>query len=305
MKRSRRELVKLLGGEVCDRWINIRGPGHSKGDRSLGVLFDRSAPDGFRVNNFAGDDPNVCRAYVKEQLQKKTGNGSICLSLEDEPAPHKNAQAHAGALRIWDEAEPIADTPASTYLGSRKCTPYVGELWPSDLRFHHACPYASFKVPALIALMRNPITGHAGGIQRTPLKDDGSGKRKMPDGFPAKMMLGPSKSAAVMLFPAGLELGIAEGVETAMSARQIFKMPVWAAMSAGGIRDFPVIYGIRRLTVFADNDRVGLDAAYECTRRYAKAGVESEVRHPPLLGSDWNDYLQKEESHAKETYKEE
>ena len=52
-------------------------------------------------------------------------------------------------------------------------------------------------------------------------------------------------------------MGIAEGIETALSAHLIFKMPVWAALSAGGIRDFPVITGITFLRILADHDAAG------------------------------------------------
>src|SRR5262249_38802886 len=43
-------------------------PGHSAGDRSLSVKLDSAAPDGFLVHSFAGDDPIVCRDYVRQKL---------------------------------------------------------------------------------------------------------------------------------------------------------------------------------------------------------------------------------------------
>ena len=294
MPMTRAELAKRLGGSINGPWLNIPGRGHSKDDLSLGIFLDPSAPDGLRVHSFAGDDPAVCRAYVKKLLAEIATNGSIDISLDDDALPHTKADAHAGALRIWGQARPLDDTPAGTYLASRKCAPVEGEKWPADLRFHPACPFGAFRFPALVALMRDVITGEPTAILRTALENDGSGKREMPDGGPSKMMLGPSKSAAVMLYPAALELGIGEGVETSLGAHRIFMTPVWAALSAGGIRDFPVIYGVTFLRVFADHDEAGLSAARICRRRYEAAGIEVEVRHPPEFGSDWNDYLMKE-----------
>ena len=51
-----RKMAELLGGEVRGGQVRAPGPGHSAGDRSLSVMLDASAPDGFVVNSFAGDD---------------------------------------------------------------------------------------------------------------------------------------------------------------------------------------------------------------------------------------------------------
>ena len=294
MTMDRKRLAKLLGADVSGEWLNIRGPGHSKSDRSLGIILDPASPDRFRVHSLAGDDKKACISYVKMLLSEIELNGSICISLDDETGPKPKAVSSAGALAIWQEAQPIDDLPAAEYLASRKCAPLKGEPWPSDLRFHPECPFSWQKAPALVALMRHAVTGEPSGIQRIAIKDDGSGKREMPDGIPSKMMLGPAKSAAVCLHNAGSRLGLAEGIETALSAHQISKMPTWAAMSAGGIRDFPVIHGIKFLRIFADHDEAGLSAARACKRRYEAAGTVVEIRYPPEPQSDWNDFLFKE-----------
>ena len=128
----------------------------------------------------------------EEAAAEIENNGSICLSLEGVAVQHVKSRAHAGALRIWEEAQPVAGTPAGAYVASRNCAPLEGEAWPSDLRFHLACPFRGFRFPAQVALMRDVFTGEPTGIHRTALRDDGSGKREMPDGIPSKMMLGPA-----------------------------------------------------------------------------------------------------------------
>ena len=52
-----RRLAHALGGEVVgrDRAL-VPGPGHSRHDRSLSIRLVSSAPDGFLVHSFAGDD---------------------------------------------------------------------------------------------------------------------------------------------------------------------------------------------------------------------------------------------------------
>jgi putative DNA primase/helicase len=106
--------------------------------------------------------------------------------------------------------------------------------------------------------------------------------------------MGRAKGGAVMLQPLSPRLGIAEGIETALSAQRIFEMPVWATLSAAGVQNLPLIPGLERLTIFADHDEPGLNAARRCAARYSKAGTEVEVRYPPAFDSDWNDYLKEQ-----------
>lgn len=233
-----RTLLKA-GGLRSGKWINISGPGHRKKDRSLGVLLDPKAPNGFRVNSLAGDDYQACRRHVKALL-RRANSGDLNIPAADDIEQVDATQSRLQAMRIWAAALPIAGTPAATYLALRRCAPVNGEDWPSDLRFHPACAFnGGLPVPALVALVRIVGTGEPSAVLRIAIRNDGSGKREMPEGMSAKTMKGSVKSGAVMLHPPGTELGLAEGIETALSARKIFKMPVWAGLSASGIQDFP------------------------------------------------------------------
>ena len=274
-----RQLAKLLLGEVNGTWINFPGPGHSCSDRSLGLILHPNAPDGFWLSSFAGDDLYACRQHVRKLLAKVVDG--VPLDIEPTPA----AQWHpkrwpANAQALWEVAQPIGGTLAGTSLSERKC---AFPLEQADvLRFHPHCPFGSNRFPAMIAIMRDILTDEPRGIHRTALADDGKGKRSMPDNLEPRMMLGSPKGAAIKLQPHNGHLGIAEGAETAMSASHVFGMPVWSVMSAPGIRAFPLIPGVTRLTIFADHDEAGLSAARICRRRYRAAGIECEVRYPPL-----------------------
>jgi AAA domain len=73
-------LARLLGGEVNGGQILAPGPGHSATDRSLSVMLDSSAPDGFLTHSFANDDPIACRDHVRakaglEPFKPNGGNG--------------------------------------------------------------------------------------------------------------------------------------------------------------------------------------------------------------------------------------
>ena len=60
-------LARMLGGNVASGQVLAPGPGHSAADRSLAVKPDPSAPEGFVVHSFAGDDPLACKDHVRQR----------------------------------------------------------------------------------------------------------------------------------------------------------------------------------------------------------------------------------------------
>jgi putative DNA primase/helicase len=94
-------------------------------------------------------------------------------------------------------------------------------------------------------------------------------------------------------------LGIAEGIETALSATEVFGVPVWAALNANRLEAWEPPAGVRRVVIFGDNDEnfVGQSAAYNLAARLRRgryATIETvEVQIPDRAGWDWNDYLVK------------
>lgn len=288
------EIARALNGTINGKWVNIRGPGHSTQDRSLGIRFDPNAPGGFIVRSFAGDDQTECRAHVRALLQKL--NSELAVSCEPKGADRARLSASfAYGMRLWDQSEPMKGTIVETYLRNRGCK--LGSAVDTDvIRFHPNCPFGSFRVPAMLALITDAVTGDRIGVHRTAIKDDGSGKRELGEGISSKKMLGTARGGVVRLHALSEHIRIAEGIETALSASQLFNTVVWATLSRGGVGTFPVLNGVKRLTVFADNDAPGLEAALKCCRRYQSAGIDAEIRRPPSTDTDWNDFVQKENS---------
>lgn len=68
MSASLREIARALGGEISGDQVLAPGPRHSRSDRSLSVKLSKSAPDGLLINSFAGDDPIVCKDYVRGRI---------------------------------------------------------------------------------------------------------------------------------------------------------------------------------------------------------------------------------------------
>ena len=92
-------------------------------------------------------------------------------------------------------------------------------------------------------------------------------------------------NVAIRLAPAGKVLGIAEGIETALSASALFEVPVWAAISAPLLRKWRPPEGVEKVMIFGDNDKsfTGQEAAYHLARQLSDS-VEVEVKIPTLPG---------------------
>lgn len=159
-----------------------------------------------------------------------------------------DADARKWAQQIWLEAGPIAGSVAEAYLRGRGLTVPL----PRTLRFQPQLMHKASgkRWPAMIGAMQ--VGRELAAVHRTWLGPDA---RKAPvDGN--KMMLGPSRGAAIRLSPPGPAMIIAEGIETSLSALQLAPgWTVWAAGSAGNIPAVTIPPGVKRLVIVADPDR--------------------------------------------------
>lgn len=213
------------------------------------------------------------------------------LARLDQPAPQRAVAPKPThdleVARIVGTTQPLAGTIAEAYLRHRG----VGDPQSPDLLFHD--DLADFDSRrgwlGLVGIVRDGAGNPTGGIHRTFLLDDGSGKAP-----PGKKMLGPVAGGSVRLapIPADGHLGVAEGIETALSAWAILGVPTWAALSAGNLRDWQWPVGTRRVTIFADAGEAGQQAAQALAERLKAAGIPSAIVSP-LHGDDFNDDLRK------------
>lgn len=162
--------------------------------------------------------------------------------------------------------------------------------FPSSLRLVASARFDQAQsFPAMLAQVVSP-DGTAAQVHRTYL--DGKGC-KAPVEPPRKLMPGLlPPGSAVRLGPAELELGIAEGIETALSASRLFGHPVWAALNAGNLERFIPPPETKRLVIYGDNDakHVGQAAAYALAKRLSLK-IIVDVMIAPKAGTDWNDEL--------------
>ena len=135
------------------------------------------------------------------------------------------------------------------------------------------------------------LDGRITAVHRTYLRPDGQGKA---DVTPCKMALGPFGSGAVRVGPAGRVLGLVEGIETGLSAMQLFGVPVWCSLSASRLDRLWLPPEAQEVHIFADNGAPGHEAAERAATAYQAQGRRVVVRFPPEKFGDFNDLLRAE-----------
>ena len=190
--------------------------------------------------------------------------------------------------KLWKASKPLRfGDPVMTYLKNRG----IG-IMPQDVRFCPECwePDTKRNYFAMVAMVRDkagePVTLH-----RTYL--DGKGGKAGIE-KPKKLMPGKKNisGSSIRLGEHLGVLGIAEGIETALTCSELYDIPVWAAVSAGGMASFDVPPGVEAIKIFCDNDEnyAGHKAAYTLAHRAAVKGVCVSVYIPGIFG-DFNDVL--------------
>lgn len=204
--------------------------------------------------------------------------------------PHLRAapESTRRACRIWRDSIPLWDPaalPAMRYLRHR------GILWPwpetiAFARLAHP-ETGEAEVPTLVVARHCPTVGLVRGVQRIFLTESG-GKY---GGGTAKMSLGRIEGGRAELMPAGDELLLAEGVETALSASRIFGTPAWAMCgSFSAAMVLPEL--VRTVTLVADHDASGISErrARGLAQSIRDGGRSCRVLMPDAPG-DANDVL--------------
>ena len=279
-----RALVAALRGRWSSNHGMCRCPAHADATPSLSVTGTRDGR--VLLHCFAGcAGRDVIAALRGRGLWLERGP----RRAPRRPTPERPDQAalrrQRRARALWEAAEPIAGTLGEVYLRTRGV---VGRLPPS-LRFVARLEH-NFRLtahPALIAAVQDG-EGAVTAIQRIWLSDDGRAKAALD---PAKAGLGPMRDGAVRLDPPAAVLGLAEGVETALSARQLYTLPVWATLGASRLKSVRLPDVCRSVVIFADNGEAGLRLAREACAHYRDAGRGARLIAPPRAFGDFNDMV--------------
>jgi putative DNA primase/helicase len=292
-----RSIARALGGKVSRNQVLAPAMGHSRKDRSLSVRLDPRAPSGFLVHCFGSGDPLIEKDRIRELL----GLRSDARSVPARPAPPEpNAAGRAAqALAIWRESYEPWETPVERYLtrpreeGGR-AVQFPSEAAGAAIRYHPECPFSGKRTPAMVCLVRDVRTNEPKAIHRIALNASGA---KIEVNGKDRLALGPIAGGAIKLTPdedVALCLGVAEGVETALSLRNLPEFglsPVWSLISAGNLGKLPALPGIESLWIAVDNDPSGTGQreSRKCARRWVATGREAFLVTPSDPGADLND----------------
>jgi len=277
IEREARILVERLGGRWSGGGGMCRCPAHADRSPSLSVRPGRTR---LLLHCFAGCDArDVLRALQDGGIIAPAAGAS---PVEGAPEPAAASSA-AIPLRLWGAARATPGTPAEAYLAARGL-----QAGSPELRFlartpHGPAPRTRFR-PALVAAVRDE--GGLVAVHRTFLDPRRPALAPLPE---PRCGLGRFGCGAVRLGGPAARIGLAEGIETALSATRLFGVPCWATL---GTERFGLVALPREATeliLFLDNDRGGRRAEKLAREAYGRLVIEA--RYPPTPGADWNDVL--------------
>lgn len=251
------------------------------------------AGDGIElVKQFLGVDFKEAAKEIEKHI------GSAPTIAQRGHQKQDDEQTRTRMIQIWKRGRPItADDVAGRYLAKRGI-----DIIPDNLRLvddeRYSDPGGSTSWhPAIIAKV-DPCDaaiadGERAALHRTYL-DKAGFKADVPS--PRKMMGAMPMGASVRLFPPAEQMGVAEGLETALSASILYNAPVWSTLTEGLMSEWQPPTVAKLIFIFADNDAsfAGQAAAYTLAKRLKHKGLDVMVEMPPRVGEDWNDILMKQ-----------
>ncbi|MBB4087555.1 toprim domain-containing protein [Sphingomonas carotinifaciens] len=266
-------IVEKLGGVWRGSRGECRCPAHDDGSPSLSVRLGDTA---ILFHCFAG----CSTIEVMKALQRQRLHDRASLAM---PQGKPKRDMSALALRLWKASVPVVGTLAEDYLRARG----IFGPYPRSLRFNPATILGSGSSKQIMPAMIAAVESDAGviAVQRTFL--DPADVLRKPILKP-KVSLGLLGTAAIRLAPATHELGLAEGVEDAMSAMAWFGTPTWALGGVERLAFVAIPEKVRRIIVFADRGRAA-ERLFEKAREHLSAGGRELVPHVPDVHKDWND----------------
>lgn len=282
------EILRALG--VGPRFLaNRHGPCPICGGKDRFRFDDRHGAGDYFCNQCgAGDGITLLMKLHGWRFKQACDEVDHIIGMDSPPNPsppkqRKKSASPSNIERMLDEAD--AQSVVRRYLTSRGLS-----NMPECLRGHSSLPYFEdgrliCRCPAMVAPVYGP-DGRLLAVHRTYLGQHEHRKK-------LTRTLDKLTGGAVRLFAPTDELGVAEGIETAIAVHELFNVPTWALVSTSLMEQWSPPDGVTRVLIFADNDFnfAGQKAAYTLANRLVRSIETVEVIVPDEPGRDWLDHL--------------
>lgn len=273
--------------------------------------------DRFRWDNKNGTGSHFCAGCGSGDgfvlLEKFTGQSFKDLAREVEKFVGVNAEpkviqiedfsnAIARLRRIGQALKPLeVGDPVCKYLTKRGIHTIPTEF----IKYHPALDYWELSqklgtYPAMVAAFTRPC-GKVESLHTTYLTAEGEKANvASPKKAQGKSSQQGLKGCAIRLSPVVEHIALTEGIETALSVKQLYSIDCWATYSANNMIEFIPPEGVKAITIYPDIDDsfTGQEAAYVLARRLKRQGYSVTVAEHLPVGVDYNDLLLEGLTHA-------
>lgn len=286
----------------------VTGKNHYKGECPL-----CKTRNSFRIDNREGKGTWICKcgqgdgwkllmlienktyAELAKEIDEDFGNTVNRQDFNNKPVDNKLERKLKSMREFVKRGVAIVGTNCEAYFNSRAVfrLPTDGVKYVSDVGVNGHTK----KFGAIVSMATND-KGKAKYVHITYLDGD---KKADSVKVPKQMIklfgdgIECHDSVAVRLYPMASTLGIAEGIETAGSAKQLYDVNTWAALNATLLKKFIAPKGVKKLIIFGDRDinsATGEAAALVCANKnlLANNDVEEVIWRYPDDG-DFNDVI--------------
>lgn len=216
--------------------------------------------------------------------------------------PEEAKQRLLNIQKIWDNHKPVSGSLVESYLRTRGIKEDPASWY--NLFFHPSLAYKEddsapwTRHPGMLGVVRD-IQGKPLTLHRTFLAQDGLGKASVSR---QKMMMAQPRDlrgACIRIdepvdTPNGKLIGIAEGIETALSVREATGCPMWVGISDRIMEQVVFPDDVKIVVVWADIEPsgAGLKAAEKMKETLEPKGIKVVIEAPFRMGrpkADWND----------------
>jgi putative DNA primase/helicase len=275
--------IALQGRRNGSGWlVSCPCPNHGKGrgDRSPSLSVTDGDDGRLLLRCFAGCDfIDILHELKLRGIVDVAGKPSVVRLSENPVRGPRTPTTHEPdpeALKIWIAAGPVCDTPVAEYLERRG----IALQPPPSLR----CGSRG-DLPTMVGAVQRP-GGKIVAVQSLLLTPEGA----KASGSIQRITTGPLGAGAVRLGPAGQVIGLAEGIESGLSAMQLANVPVWV-VGCERLHRVELPSCVEEVHIFVDNDTPGVKAAKRTADLHTSAGRRVNLHYPPTQCGDWNDFI--------------